>query len=336
MAEQLRIGVIGAGGMGTSHARGIQTLSRARVTAVSDTDEERGRKLATEIDVPWVGGYEALLSGDLVDAVTIASPPFMHKEMAVAAARAGKHVFCEKPFAVHVADCEAIIAAASEAKVTLMVGQVLRFLSPFIKVRELVDNGSIGQVISAQVTRVAGGSGGVWSAHWRSRLESSGGLLLEINAHEIDLLRCLGGDVASVYAEAGNYMHPAADYPDLAFVSLRFRGGAVGCLYTSSASALSSTSGAVQGTEGAIRYNGWGNRGTLEWKRFDQKEATVIKLEEVQVPPGVAYELDKFAEAALTGTTPVVTGLDGLKVVEIAWAAYESAKTRQVVTLPER
>ena len=240
MQEPVRIGVIGAGGMGTSHAQGIRTLQRARVAAVSDSDEARGTKLAGEMGVPWFGDYQKMLREGAIDAVSIASPPFMHREMALAAAVAGKHVFCEKPMAVNVADCEAMIQAAEQAGVTLMVGQVLRFLQPFLKVRELVDSGAIGRPIAAEVTRVSGGDG-AWSAPWRAHLEQSGGLLLEINAHEIDLLRCLGGDVASVYAEA-----------------------------------------------------------------------------------------------VLTGTTPVVTGLDGLKVVEIARAAYTSASERRPVLLPER
>jgi predicted dehydrogenase len=334
--QQVGIGVIGAGGMGTSHARAIGTLSRARVTAVSDSDEARGRKLADELGVPWFGDYTQMLRDERVDAVAIASPPFLHKEMAVAAAQAGKHVFCEKPMAVTVADCEAIIAAAERAGVKLMVGQVLRFLSPFSKVRELVQEGTIGKPLSAQITRLSGRGEGVWSAHWRASLEASGGILLEINAHEIDFLRCLCGDVASVYAEAGNYMHPDADYPDLAFVSLRFRGGAIGNLYSSNASALGGTWGLVQGREGAVRYDGWGKRGTIEVKRFADEAPTVIDLATIEIQPGVAYELDQFARAIQEDTPPIVSGLDGLKVVEIARAAYESADTGRRIELPER
>ena len=149
-------------------------------------------------------------------------------------------------------------------------------------------------------------------------------------------MRCLGGDVATVYAEADNYIHPDADYPDLAFVLLRYRNGGIGCLYSSNASPLGETSGKVQGTEGAIRYNGWGKRGSIELRRLRDTQTTVFRLEDLEAPPGVAYELDRFAEAVLTGTTPVVTGLDGLKVVEIARAAYTSASERRPVLLPER
>ncbi|MFI5267929.1 MAG: Gfo/Idh/MocA family protein [Chloroflexota bacterium] len=335
MQEPVRIGVIGAGGMGSSHAQSIQTLQRARVAAVSDSDETRGRKLADEMGVPWFGDYQRMLRDGSIDAVSIASPPFLHTEMALAAAAAGKHIFCEKPMAVNVADCETMIQAAERAGVTLMVGQVLRFLQPFLKVRELVDSGAVGRVIAVEVTRIAGGFGAA-SAPWRQRLEQSGGLLLEINAHEIDLLRCLGGDVASVYAEADNFVHPDADYPDLAFVLLRYRNGGIGCLYSSSASSLGETSGTVQGTEGAIRYNGWGKRGTVEVRRRGDERPTVIRLEELETQPGVAYELDRFAEALLTGKPPIVSGLDGLKVVEIARAAYTSATEHRSLPLPER
>ncbi len=321
--------------MGTSHAMAMKTLHRARVVAVADSDEERGRKLAGVIAVPWFADYEQMIEADEIDAVSIASPPFLHKEMAITAAAAGKHIFCEKPMAVNVADCASMIQAAERAGVTLMVGQVLRFLKPFLKVRELVDSGAIGRPIAAKVTRLGGG-GSVWTVPWRARLEQSGGLLLEINAHEIDFLRCLGGDVASVYAEADNFLHPDADYPDLAFVLLRFRNGGIGCLYSSNASPLTETSGKVQGTEGAIRYNGWGKRGTIELQRMSDSQPTVFRLEAIESPPGVAYELDRFAEAVLTGAPPVVSGLDGLKVVEIGRAAYTSASERHPVLLPTR
>ncbi len=328
------MGVIGAGGMGTSHAVAIKTLQRARVVAVADSDEERGRKLAGAIAVPWFSDYNQMIEADEIDAVSSASPPFLQKEMAITAA-AGKHIFSEKQMSVNVADCEAMIQGAERAGDTLMVGQVLRFLMPFLKVRELVDSGAIGRPIAAAVTRL-GGDGSVWMMPWRARLKQSGGLLLEINAHEIDFLRSLGGDVASVYAEADNFLQPDADYPDLAFVLLRFRNGGIGCRYSSNASPLTETSGKVQGTEVTIRYNGWGKRGTIELQRMSDSQPTVFHLEAIEAPPGVAYELDRFAEAVLTGAPPVVSGLDGLKVVEIGRAAYTSASERRPVLLPTR
>ncbi len=117
--EPIRIGVIGAGGMGTSHAVAMKTLHRARVVAVADSDEERGHKLAGAIAVPWFADYKQMIEADEIDAVSIASPPFLHKEMAITAAAAGKHIFCEKPMSVNVADCEAMIQAAERAGVTL-------------------------------------------------------------------------------------------------------------------------------------------------------------------------------------------------------------------------
>lgn len=336
MAEKLRVGLIGAGNMGRSHSQGWKLTPNGQITAVCDADEKRGRDLATELGVPWFSDYKELVNGSTIDAVSIATPPFLHREVAIGAAQAGKHVFVEKPMAVEVDECERMIEAAEKAGVTLMVGQVLRFLSPFAKVLELIQAGSIGKPISASVVRISNAVGRDWSAPWRAKTALSGGMLLEINAHELDLLRCIGGDVASVYAAGGNYLHPDADYPDIAFVSLNFASGAVGSLYSSLASSLSETSGHVQGDEGTIRYNGWGTRGTLEWRRFDQEQPTVIALDTVQLPPGVAYELEQFAKAVQTRSAPVVPGLDGLKVVEIAHAAYESARTGRSIKLPKR
>ncbi len=336
MSDKLAVGLIGAGNMGRSHAKGWAGTSNGHITAVCDADDPRGTALATELKVPWFSDYQALVDSSIIQAVSIATPPFLHTPVAVAAAKAGKHVFCEKPMAVEVSDCEKIIAAATAAGVTLMVGQVLRYLSPFAKVLDLIREGVIGKPIAAQIVRISSSVGRDWSAAWRMSKASSGGMLLEINAHEIDFLRCIGGDVLSVAATGENFLHPDADYPDVAFVNLKFRNGAIGTLYSSLASGLSETSGHIQGTEGSIRYNGWGTRGTLDYRRFDQKEPTVISLDTVVLPPGVEHELGLFAAASLNGTPPPVTGLDGLKVIEIANAAYQAATTGETIVLPER
>ncbi|MCL4543915.1 MAG: Gfo/Idh/MocA family oxidoreductase [Chloroflexi bacterium] len=336
MTEIVRIGLIGAGGMGRGHADAVRGLTNAKIVAVAETDEGRGRELAGRLGVPWIRDYHELLLDDAIDAVSIASPPFLHREMVEAAAAAKKHVFCEKPLAPTVADCEVMLAAAEQASITLMVGQVLRYLSPFLKIREIVNSGGIGTPLSAFVTRLSGGRDSSFEIPWRKRLATSGGVLMEINAHELDLLRCLCGDVASVYAEMDNYSHPDHDYCDLAFISLRFRNGAIGLLYSSTTSAIGGTSGLIQGTEGAIRYEGWGRRGRIEWKRYDAAEPVIIDLSTLEARNGYEHEFDLFAQAVLQRTVPEITGLDGLKAVELAEAAYTAGRTRQPLVLPVR
>lgn len=332
----LEIGLIGAGGMGRGHAEAVAQLTNARIAAIAEPDEQRGKSLAERFDVPWYPDYHPLLEDQRIQAISIAVPPFLHREVVEAAAAAGKHIFCEKPLAPTVGDCEAILNAVSQARVILFTGQVLRYLSPFVKVREIVAGGGIGQPISAFITRLSGGRDTSFEIPWRKRLALSGGILMEVNAHEFDFLRCLCGDAASVYAEMDNFSHPEHDYCDLAFVTIRFQHGAIGVLYSSNTSAIGGTSGIIQGSEGAVRYRGWGQRGTIEWKRYDTDQPTMIDLSTLDVPNGYIHEFALFVQSVLENTPPEITALDGLKAVELAEAAYRSGRTQQPVVIPIR
>src|SRR5207237_489236 len=141
-----------------------------------------------------------------------------------------------------------------------------------------VDAGELGTPLGITVTRIGGGYSTVWSREWRNSLELSGGILMEVNAHELDFMCQLGGDVERAYAEADHYGDDGADFPNLCFVSLRFASGAVGMLHSSSVSALSDLSGKVQGTEGSLLYtNGFGGGGEIRLARFGG-EAQVIPI----------------------------------------------------------
>ena len=191
VAEQLQVALIGYKFMGKSHSNAYRQVAHffPDLGAVPVMNTLCGRdRVGVEQAARQMGwqnvatDWKEVVRRPDIDLVDIVTPGDSHAEIAIAAAQAGKHVFCEKPMAVNVADCEAMIQAAGQAGVTLMVGQVLRFLQPFLKVRELVDSGAIGRPISAEVTRIGGGDS-AWTVPWRARLEQSGGLLLEINAH---------------------------------------------------------------------------------------------------------------------------------------------------------
>ena len=131
------VGIIGCGGMGRSLAHSASTIEYIDVRRVSDLDEERGKSLAEEVDAEYNRDYHELLADDRIQGVLIASPPFVHRPIAVDAANAGKHVFSEKPMAPTLADCDAMIEAARQNGVKLAIGLVCRFHAVHAKVREL-------------------------------------------------------------------------------------------------------------------------------------------------------------------------------------------------------
>jgi UDP-N-acetylglucosamine 3-dehydrogenase len=328
----LGIGLIGCGGMGRSLTRQLVTIDSARLVAVMDVSEEAARAVGEEYSVPFVTTPDALIARPDVDAVIVASPGFLHRAQTELAAAHGKHVFVEKPMATNVADCEGMIAAAESGGITLMVGQVLRYYPCWSKCLEIVRSGEIGSPVGVAVTRISPGWGG-WAAAWRNSLEQSGGLLMEVNAHEIDFMCQVGGDVTRVYAEADRYCDDPADYPNLYFVSLRFASGAVGLLHASTVTALSDLSGKIQGDEGTLIYtSGFGTGGEIRVAKRDG-EPRSIPIGEIEVEQPVRKELRLFVESVLNGTPPPITPREGMRNVAVAAAAYQSARAGRSVEL---
>src|SRR5436309_1936650 len=212
MTPPLNIGLIGCGSMGMSLGKALLELPSARVVALADPDEAAVEKATAELGAPGAGGAEELLARPEVEAVVIAVPGFQHRPLTELAAARGKAIFVEKPMATTATDCDAMIAAAERAGVMLMVGHVLRFYPCWWQVIDLVRRGEIGAPLGVTVARIGDGFG-AWSRSWRNSLALSGGLLMEVNAYEVDFICQLGGDVTRVYAEADHYLDAPADYP---------------------------------------------------------------------------------------------------------------------------
>lgn len=333
--EPIGIGLIGCGGMGRSLAQSLQGVEGARLVAVCDVAEAAGRAAADEFQVPYYQDYHDLLGHREVQGVLIAAPQFSHAETTIAAAAAGKHIFCEKPMSTHVADCDRMIAATEAAGVKLMIGQVCRFHGVHSAVKKLVSDGLLGDPTCMMVHRVGGGWGKVWQQSWRLSKERSGGTLMEVNSHEIDFLLWVCGEARQVYAAGGNYITPQMDYPDIVLVTITFRNGAVGFLHSSQATLFGGYGGRLDGTEGSAEFPSiWGENAGVRYRRHDASEATFLSLSEMQVASPVQQELAAFIAAIRTDTDPPVTGRDGRAAVEVAQAAYQSMETGQPVTLP--
>jgi predicted dehydrogenase len=329
--SKLGVGLIGCGGMGRSLGKQLLEVGGAKLVGVTDVAPPAVSQACEELAAPGFASVEELLANPELQAVIIASPPFEHRPLTELAASRGKHVFVEKPMAANSADCDAMTRAAEAAGVKLMVGQVLRYYACWWQVLELVRQGEIGTPWGVTVTRIGGGWGG-WSQPWRNSLEKSGGLLMEVNAHEIDFMCQICGDVTRVYAEADHYGEDPSDYPNLYFVSLRFANGAVGLLHSSTVSAVGELSGKVQGSEGSLIYTGGFAGGEIRYAKRDA-EATVLKIGDIQVEQPVRKELRLFVESVLNDTPVPIPPAEGKRNVVIAEAAYESARTGQPVHL---
>ncbi|MCY3868753.1 MAG: Gfo/Idh/MocA family oxidoreductase [Gemmatimonadetes bacterium] len=332
---KLGLGVIGCGNMGASLANGARDLDCAEVACVSDVDSEKGRALSEKMDCDYEADYHNMLAREDVQAVMIATPPFLHIDPTIAAAQAGVHVFCEKPMSPTLAGCDAMIAACEQGGVELGIGLVCRFHPVHRKVRDLARGGDLGMPLCLMVHRLGGGWGGVWSASWRKSRDKSGGTLMEVNAHEIDFMRFVMGDAESVSAAGGQFVQMETDFPDVALVSIRFKNGGVGVLHSSQASAIGGYGGRLDCAEGSVVFpTFWGGEGGLRYKRYDGGETAIAASELSQDESPVSQEIRAFCEAVLNGEDPPVSGADGRAAVEIALAAYRSIETGEAIALP--
>lgn len=330
MGGKLRVGLVGCGGMGTALARHCNSLEDAVVTGVYDPDASAAARVAEEFGAKVYSSCSRLLRG-AVDAVIVATPNDLHAPITIEAARRGKHVFCEKPMAMSVADCDAMIEAAEEAGIKLMVGQVLRLFPVFWKTREIAVSGEIGSPFLISVVRLGPIHG--LARGWRATKKHSGGVLFEIHVHELDFMRWVMGEAESVYASTGHFTPAQIEFEDTAVVHIRYKSGGIGILHCGTSSAMNRNAMMVQCSEGTLTNGGFG--GPIEYARFGE-QPRVIEQREIQKEEPYHEEVRSWVDAITKDTPMVFDGHDGRAAIELVEAAYRSAASGKPVRLPLR
>lgn len=312
-----------------AYARLLTAMPDVEFIGIADEDQERGAAAARLFHCDYFATHDELLAAAGLAAVVICAPNSQHRELAVAAARAGKHILCEKPLATTIADGEAMIAACQNAGVQLMTAFPMRFSAPAIALRGMVRDGAIGDILAARTT-----NHGTLPPGWFSdpRL-SGGGAVMDHTVHVADLLRwILGREFTSVYAEVDTLLHPGLAVDDAAMLLLEMDGGVFASLDPSWSRPKSYP------TWGDVTMELIGTRGVLSLDAFAQK-IEVFSDEsgrarwESYAGGGDPDMLRAFIDAIRAGTCVPVTGLDGLRATAVALAAYTSARTRAVAPL---
>ena len=185
--DPVGFGVIGAG-MGAVRARFISETEGARLVAVAELDEERGRKAAAEYGIDWYRDYRRLLDRDDIDVITVMTPSGTHADFAIAAAEAGKHVITTKPVEVSLERADRMIAACREAGVILAVDFEARYMADNVRVKQAVDEGRLGRMILGEV-RLKWFRNDAYYEGWHGTWAlDGGGSLINQSVHQIDLL----------------------------------------------------------------------------------------------------------------------------------------------------
>lgn len=329
--DTVRLGLVGCGGMGRALAVRGSELDNVVVTAVADPAEANCEAAAEQFQAAGVDHYEKLISRDDVDAVVVATPGGLHRPVVEAAAAAGKPIFCEKPLATNTTDADAMVRAVNEAGVTAMVGQVVRFHPTHKYLKQMTTEGPLGEVISMYVERLGDGWGDNHPA-WRLSRAQSGGIILEVNAHEIDFMLWLAGPVTSVYAIGRRALDARLDYPDIAHVSLTFAGGAVGVLQSSNIATLGSYAGRFDCHNGsAVVSQLFG--GAITWLPRDGGDKQEVSPEEMKGEDPVRAEMRAFVDSVVNGTPPAVPFEQARDVVAVGQAVYDSIDSGEPVRL---
>lgn len=330
----LNIALIGCGIISEHHIRAYQLYpDRARIAICCDLDPARAAARAGLAGARPVTSLDAVLSDPSIDAVDICTPHHLHAQVAIAAAQAGKHILCQKPLARTLAECDAIIAAARTAGVTLFYAEMMRTMPAAIAARRAIEAGRIGKLVGVQATYAHWQGGEYLSTSWRydPRI-TGGGQLLDGGIHYIDMLLQIGGPIHAVSC-AITHVRPELGGEDTAVLHARFAGGHLGTLFSSQATGVwfPGASFVAFGTEGVLTIGG--PHGALVLHRNDLpggSEALIGQRADLFGAMIGAY-LDTLHEQT-PNPSPGELGRENLRVV---LAAYESARLGREVALEE-
>ncbi len=315
----LRVGVVGVGMMGQHHVRVYSELAKegkVELVGIADANFERAKELARKYGTIPYADYRELAKEGL-DAVDIAVPTSLHREVALEFINRGTGVLVEKPIADTIENAKAIIKAAEEKGVTLMVGHIERFNPAVLKLRELIEREELGKVVTISAKRV-----GPMAARIRDV-----GIIIDLGVHDIDVISYLFGErVRTVYARAGNVLHPAG-VEDHALITLGFEDG-TGIVETNWLTPHKTRTLNVVGT-GGIAYLDYIEQSLKLYNNEWIKEAKIERKEPLR------NEIEHFIECVEKGKKPIVDGEAGLHALKVALLAQESAKTGKVLEVSE-
>ncbi len=334
--NRLHIGIIGAGRIGTVHAETVAFgLPEAQIISITDVNREAARQVASRCGIPEVAASsEEIFSDPRVDAVLICSSTNTHAELIAQAARAGKHIFCEKPIAYELATIDAALDAVARAGVKLQIGFNRRFDTNFARVRAAVERGEIGEPRLMHIVSRDPAPPPI------AYIRVSGGMFFDMTIHDFDMARFLIGDeVAEIFVSGGVMVDPeigAAGDVDTAVIVLRFRNGVIGT--------IDNCRQAVYGYDQRVEI--LGSRGQIATENRYPNQAVVSTASEVRkdLPlnffmeryrESFATELRSFVEAVVQDKPTPVSGEDGRIPVVMGLAARKSLEQGRPVKLAE-
>lgn len=343
--DKIRVGVIGSGFIANIHVDGLKHVPDAEVVAVASRTPGKARQFADARGIPDAyEDYHDLLARDDIQAVTVGVPNYLHEEVVTAAAQAGKHIMCEKPFARAIQEAERMLAAVKAAGVKLVYGEMLCYAPKYVRAKRLVDEGALGKVFLVKQSEEHDGPHMPW--FWDVNL-SGGGVLLDMGCHSIEFARWIldRPAVKSVQATMGTFVHADRTLgEDHCICVIEFANGALAVAENS----WGKTGGIddrceIYGTKGNTRADlihgnalvthskvGYG----YAVEKADTTTGWTFTGFEEEWNYGFPQEMRHFVNVVKGNEQPVETGEDGLEVLKIIYAAYQSAGEGRRIDFP--
>lgn len=342
--KKFRVGVVGLG-MGRLHVSDYQKHGMAEVVAIADTNEERLAAVGNEFKVPGRHtSLEEMLEKSEPDIVSVATPNYLHKEQTIAALEAGCHVLCEKPMAVNAADGEAMIRAAEKAGRRLMINFSFRFTPASWFMKRRIEEDMLGEIYFARTVwlRRKGLPGfGGW---FGQKQMSGGGPLIDLAVHRLDLALWLMGhpEPLSVLASTSDRLaaplaaaqRAKCDVEDFGVALLTFKNGAavsVEASWISHVKEQEIMETRILGTKGGLLQRNLHEGYEFETELFTERDGCMCDLKPHNPLPPTPTAAEHFVDCIAANKPHMATGQEGLAVMRVLDAIYESARTGAAV-----
>lgn len=334
-------GIVGTGMIAPVHVAAIAECPGARLAAVADAVEDRARDFGGRHGVAWFGDYREMLRDPEVDIVCVCTPSGLRGDIAVDAARAGKHVICEKPLEITLRKADAVISECDRAGVKLAVIMQNRFLEGVQAAKKLMDEGRLGRpVLGDAYVKWYRPQSYYDSSSWRGTWAmDGGGVLINQAIHYIDLLQWMMGPVESIQAITATLAR-SIEVEDTAVACLRFASGALGV--------IEACTSAYPGVAAKLELRGEAGTLVLEdgrivYQSIEGEEAPAASSAEgmggASNPSAISdighiRQIADMVDAVQNDRSPMIDGREGRKAIEIILGIYEASRTGRIVELP--
>uniref|UniRef100_A0A7S1TDP2 Inositol 2-dehydrogenase n=1 Tax=Compsopogon caeruleus TaxID=31354 RepID=A0A7S1TDP2_9RHOD len=332
--DVVRVGLIGCGRIGQVHCRALEWNPKADVVIAADFFLKAAESCAEKWGIPRaVQDWKEVVASPEVDAVVICSPSDTHCEIIIAAANAGKQIFCEKPIDYDLARIDEALSAVQSHGVKLQLGFQRRFDVNFVRVRDAVQNGEIGTPYMVNIISRDPAPPPI------DYLKQSGGLFFDMMIHDFDMSRfVLGSEAVEISAVASSFDPAISEIGDVtsAIVTIKFENGAIGAIQCCRKAVYGYDQRIeVLGSSGAVETgNNYPNTAIISSDAAIRRDLPLNFFMD-RYKEAYAAEMEAFIDMVRTGTDPVVGGIDGRIPVVMAYAAAKSLKEGRPVKLSE-